>query len=225
MRAFYTWGKSLDTLSANGNAFISPGNSFNPEANKAPSDFDRTHIINISGSFDVPFGRNRHWGSESSRIFNGILGGWEVGYLSLWESGQRFSVISNLETLYSGVKSLANYEGTRPIGSLNYYANGLYWFNIDEIPNFSNPEVGELGTSGRNSFKGPQYFNIDMTLFKYFNVSDSKRVQIRAEIYNIFNKTNFGIPFNNVSDVNNFGTFTSTVGMPRAFQFAVRYSF
>ncbi|MEJ2110691.1 MAG: TonB-dependent receptor [Acidobacteriota bacterium] len=224
LRAYYTWGKSLDTLSADGGSFVSPSNSFNPLANKAPSDFDRTHMININGSFYVPIGRNRRWGSESSRIFNWILGDWEVGYLSLWESGRRFTVGSMLQTAFAGVESLANFEGIRDIGTLYFQPSGVYWFNPIEADYFSTPGTGELGNSGRNSFKGPQYFNVDLTFFKYFNVGDNNRIQIRGEVYNLFNKTQFGLPVTNINDPD-FTRFTTTVGSPRKVQVALSYSF
>jgi len=224
MRGYYTWSKSLDTLSTDGDSFVSPQDSLNPLANKALSDFDRKHIINFSSNFNIPIGRNRRWGSESSRIFNYILGDWEVGLISLWESGARFSVQSGLETRFAGAESLADFEGSETVGTLDYRPGGVFWFNFEEIPLFENPEAGEMGTSSRNFFKGPEYFNVDLTFFKYFNVSDNNRIQIRAEIYNLLNRTHYGIPTNNLSS-SAFGRFTSTIGMPRTAQIAVRYSF
>jgi hypothetical protein len=224
LRGYYTWSKSLDTLSADGDSFVSPLDSLNPLANKAPSDFDRRHAINLTSSFNVPFGRNRRWGSESSRVLNHILGNWDVGLVSLWQTGARFSVYSGLQTLYAGVDSLSNYSSSVVPGSLNYPSIGVYWFNLEELALFSAPQAGELGTSSRNFFRGPQYLNVDLTLFKGFNIGDNKRIQVRGEFYNLFNRTHFGIPVNHLSD-QSFGTFTSTIGAPRRIQFALRFSF
>jgi len=224
MRAFYTWSKSLDTLSIDGIAFESPSDSFNPLANKAPSDFDRTHIINFSTSFHLPFGRDHRWGSESSRVMDLIFSDWELGVLSLWESGRRFSVSSDLQTLFANVESLANYSGKRSAGSLDYRSYGVYWFNVDEVGLFTTPEAGETGTSGRNSFKGPKYFNVDMAVFKHFRIGENKRIQVRAEIYNLFNRTHFGIPVTGLSRAD-FASFTSTIGVPRTVQISARFSF
>ena len=95
---------------------------------------------------------------------------------------------------------------------------------MDQTGLFTIPEPGDAGNSGRNSFKGPAYFNTDMTFFKHFRVREGNRIQIRAEVYNIFNKTHFGVPIANVSD-GGFGQFTSTIGSPRAIQLAARYIF
>jgi hypothetical protein len=103
-------------------------------------------------------------------------------------------------------------------------SSGVYWFTPEELALFSAPQAGELGTSSRNFFKGPQYFNTDLTLFKNFSISDSSQLQVRGEFYNLFNRTHFGVPVNNLSD-RAFGTFTSTIGSPRRIQFAVRLSF
>ncbi len=224
MRGHYTWGKSLDTLSDDGVSLESPLASRAPKAGKAPSDFDRTHIINLTASFNVPFGRSHRWGSESSRVLDWIFGDWEVGVISLWQSGQRFSVTTGLETLYPGVEGLADFSGKRDIGELVYSPFGVLWFNLDQTGLFTIPEPGDAGNSGRNSFKGPAYFNTDMTFFKHFRVREGNRIQIRAEVYNIFNKTHFGVPIANVSD-GGFGQFTSTIGSPRAIQLAARYIF
>ena len=54
----------------------------------------------------------------------------------------------------------------------------------------------------RNSFRGPRYSSVDMTLGKAFGLprmpvlGENARIDIRANFYNIFNQTNF-VPFNN----------------------------
>ncbi|MBN2318604.1 MAG: TonB-dependent receptor [Acidobacteria bacterium] len=224
MRAYYTWSKSLDTLSKDGAEFTSPSDSLDPTANKAPSDFDRTHIINVMSSFNIPFGRDRRYGSESSRVTNWIFGDWEVGLLTVWESGRRFSVTSGMETLFADVYSLADYEGNHNIYDPDRRGDGVYWFSRQQVWDFSSPSAGEKGNSGRNSFKGPKYLNLDLTFFKPFHVGDNNQLQVRAEIYNLFNRTHFGVPITDLSD-EYFGKFTSTIGTPRMIQLALRYEF
>jgi hypothetical protein len=224
MRAYYTWSKSLDTLSTDGAEFTSPSNSLDPMSNKAPSDFDRTHIINVMGNFNMPFGRDRRYGSESSRVVNWIFGEWEMGVLTVWESGPRFSVSSGMQTLFGDVYSLANYDGSRNIEDVNRRADGVYWFKEENVLDFSTPSAGETGNSGRNSFRGPKYLNVDLTFFKPFNIGNDNRLQVRAEIYNLFNKAHFGVPVTDLSQ-DDFGKFTSTIGTPRRIQLALRYEF
>lgn len=224
MRAYYTWSKSLDTLSADGNEFISPSDSQDPLSNKALSDFDRNHLINVTTSFDIPFGRDRRYGSEVSRVVDWIFGDWEVGILSVWERGRRFSVTSGSETVFPGVSSLADYDGGRDTGSLDRRADGAYWFTRSQIEDFSVPAAGEGGTSGRNSFRGPDYLNFDVVFSKPFRFGDDNLLQFRAEMYNLFNRAHFGVPVTDLSD-RDFGKFTSTIGTPRLIQLALRYQF
>jgi len=224
MRFYYTWSKSFDTLSVDGDEFVSPSDSMDPMANKAPSDFDRNHIFNLMTSFNIPFGRDRRFGSESTRVVNWIFGEWEISALGVWESGRRFSVTSGIQNLFADVSGLTDYDGSRNIGKLNSGSDGVYWFNHLQALEFTNPSAGVLGTSGRNSFKGPEYMNFDFTFYKHFRIGDDNRLQIRAEFYNLFNRTHFGDLNTDISQ-SDFAKFTSTVGTPRRIQLALRYEF
>jgi hypothetical protein len=195
-----------------------------PMANKAPSDFDRAHIVNVMSSFDIPFGRDRRYGSEASRVVNGVFGDWEIALLAVWESGPRFSVTSGRETLFADVFSLADYSGSREIDTPNRREDGVYWTSQTTLNQFTIPEAGSNGSSGRNSFKGPKYLNFDVTFFKSFQIRDDNRLQIRFEFYNFFNRAQFGVPVTDISQ-SNFGQFTSMVGTPRRIQMALRYTF
>ena len=90
LRAFYTWSKSMDTESSYGSASVSAFNSFNPGLNKAYSDFDRTHVLNVSFDYRIPFGRDLDEDSDMPRWVRAMFAGWNVGSLWLYESGPRF---------------------------------------------------------------------------------------------------------------------------------------
>jgi hypothetical protein len=72
--------------------------------------------------------------------------------------------------------------------------DGVYWFNPDEIGRFSFPVAGEIGSSGRNAFRGPRYFNADLSLVKRFRLAENGAVTLRAEFYSLFNNVNFAAP-------------------------------
>jgi hypothetical protein len=224
-RAHYTWSKSLDTMSVDGTSFVSPSDSFNPDTNKAPSDFDRTRVLNVAADYRIPFGRSVHADSELPKFIDALLGGWNVGALWIWESGARFSVDSGLQTLYSGVPALADYSGDRNLGFLYRATDGsIWWFNTDQIPLFTYPGAGGTGTSGRNGFSGPSYFNIDCLFYKNFAVREKSSMQFRIEAFNILNHTHFGLPVTSLSD-SLFGRIVSTQGNPRAIRLALRFQF
>lgn len=224
LRAYFTWSKSLDTASADGSSFVSPSDSFNPESDKAPSDFDRTRVLNLAFNYALPFGRNLSRESETPKWVNTFFGGWNVGLLYVKESGARFSVNSGIENQYAGVIGLADYSGNRNIGSIAHSNGAIYWFNPKQAEQFTYPEAGEDPTSGRNSFTGPSYADLDAVLQKKFTVRENKSLQLRVEAYNVLNSTHFSIPDATLSDPN-FGVINSTQGNSRRMQVALRYQF
>ena len=96
---------------------------------------------------------------------------------------------------------------------------------------FSQPPAGRLGDAGRNILNGPAALNWDFSLFKNFNVGEGQTVQVRAEMFNMFNTPQFNNPGGHYV-FPNFGNSTSTHSVPftgfgsnRQIQFALRYSF
>ncbi|HSW39508.1 MAG TPA: TonB-dependent receptor, partial [Acidobacteriota bacterium] len=224
MRAWYTWSKSLDNASTDGLAHALPSNSFNLAFDKAPSNFDRTHVFNFAFNYALPFGRTLYSDWDQPLWFNSLLGGWNIGILSIWKSGARFSVNSGVENSYAGIQSLANFDGDIDPGRLIRFFGRIDWFSDDAIDQFSYPGAGELATSTRNFFTGPRYFNLDLMLHKRFPVRRDQSIQLRIELYNALNNARFAPPNNNLSDPN-FGVITSTVGNPRIMQLGLRYEF
>ncbi len=227
LRMFYTWSKSLDTMSSDGETYVATGDSFQPESNKAPSDFDRRHTLNAAWNYAIPFGRNRISDSEAPNWVGGIFGGWNFGALLVWQSGQRFTVTSGRQSLFADVYSTANLDekdGSRKMGAIYKNAGNIYWFNPDQIEYFTHPDAGEIGSSGRNSFIGPRYFNMDAVLHKKFYLSENRYLQLRIEGFNVFNNPHFGVPSTDIND-NYFGIIRSTIGSPRSLQIAMRLKF
>jgi hypothetical protein len=224
LRAHYTWSRSLDTISSNGGTFVSPSDSLNPGLNKAPSDFDRTHVFNVAVNYALPFGRNPSSDADTSKFMSFLFGGWNVGVLYLRESGSRFSVSTGLETRFAGVNSLADYSGSRNIGGLYQQYGTFYFFSPEEMKEFTYPTTGQAATSGRNSFIGPGFANFDAVLQKRFLVRENRGLQFRIEAFNVLNRAQFANPVSNLSD-SYFGIVTSTQGYPRRMQISLRYQF
>ena len=131
----------------------------------------------------------------------------------------------------------ANYTGDRNIGRVERRSDGVFWFSPEEIQRFSFPAAGEIGSSGRNAFRGPRHFDVDLSLMKRFRFSDRQSLAFRAEFYNLFNNPNFNNPSNVLSTPAAFGKISSTAsgapgvplggtaGGPRIVQFVLRYEF
>ena len=98
------------------------------------------------------------------------------------------------------------------------------WFNSAA---FLVNDVGGFGTLGRNAVYGPKLYSFDMGFFKNFKFSEAIALQFRAEMFNIFNQTNFANPNATVTG-GGFGSITNTIagsGDPRILQFGLKLSF
>ncbi len=224
LRAYYTWSKTLDTISSEGDSFVSSSNNRNPQIDRAPSDFDRTHLFNATFNWALPYGRSRSGDLEYSKWMDRILGGWNLGLIYVRQSGSRFSVNSGLQNQYAGVSSLANYDGSRNVGGIYKNIGIVYWFDPTLAALFTNPAAGKDANSGRNSFVGPEYKNIDALLQKKFRLHEGRDLQLRIEANNIFNSVHYANPVSDLNNVN-FGTIVSSQGTPRRIQVGLRFAF
>ena len=89
---------------------------------------------------------------------------------------------------------------------------------------FAIPAPGSNG-SGRNIFRGPSYWNVDLGIVKLFDITERFKLQFRTEMFNAFNRTVLGGPATNVSDPFNFGKVTSQANGPRTAQFAMKLNY
>lgn len=233
--ANYTFSKSIDNGSADQNGFVAPIDSWNLRQNRGRGDYDRPHSLNYQASYTLPVGKNHRFGGNMPRWADTLIGGWELGALGLWQSGPVFTVSSGRTTVNPDANSWANYNGTdRNIGTLMKKGNGtpctvgacVYYFTPAEIANFSFAGAGQFGSAGRNAFRGPRFFNIDMSLVKRFKITERHRVNFRVESYNMLNNVNFSNPGAAYqSPATSFGKISSTVNAARIYQMALRYDF
>lgn len=239
LSANYTWSKSIDNASQDGSLAVGsaavglgfPIDSFNMALGRGLSDYDRTHVFTWTASYALPIGRSRMVGGSMPKWLDQILAGWDVGSVGRWMSGQAMTAYSGYRTAGMYVSTWANYNGSdRKIGAVQKQGNGVTFFTPAEIAQFSFPGAGEIGTSGRNSFRGPGYFDLDLALTKRFRLDERQSVVFRMEAYNLPNHTNFGNPNMSLSS-GSFGRITGAVpvselaGTGRTMQAALRYQF
>jgi hypothetical protein len=223
--ANYTFSKSIDNVSAEGNGFTDTMDNFNLNLNRARADFDRPHVFNFQGTYTLPVGHGHAFGSTMPRWANALLGGWDIGGLAVWESGSPMTASSGRYTALSyGVTSWDNYSDTnRNIGSLERKGDGVYFIDPSLISKFSFPGVADFGNAGRNTFRGPRFFNVDASLVKSFAITEHKRLVFRAEAYNLFNNVDFANPSLAISTPTSFGKISGVVNNPRLLQGALRF--
>lgn len=221
----YTFSKSIDNISVDGNGYSAPIDTYNVRLNRARGDADRPHTLNYSVIYTLPIGRTHWLGANLPRWADSLLGGWDVGLLGIWQSGPVFTVTSGRALTGGGVNSYANYTGDRTIGTVMRQGGAVYYFTPEQIASFSFPGAGEIGNSGRNAFRGPRFYNMDMSLVKKFRITEDHAVHFRAEMYNMWNQSNFGTPGASLVTPASLGKISGMVGNARIMQMALRYQF
>lgn len=237
--ANYTLAKSTDDVSNDtrgaGTELVVPSDPKRLELDKGRSDFDVRHVARGHFIWDLPFGRDRRFLSGASGILHGLVGGWQINGILDVSSGFPLSVFSGFHTFTfydsgtrvattsgNGTTNRAVFTGDGAIGKVRRTATGVEYFTSEERAMFQTPEAGDTG-SVRNIFTGPGYFQFDLGIFKNVHVM-KHRLELRAEIFNLFDTVNFSDP-NVLASSTNFGLITDTRVPPRIVQLGVKYYF
>jgi Carboxypeptidase regulatory-like domain/TonB dependent receptor len=234
--AQYTFARAEDNASQD---FESGTFPFSPRSEWGLSDYDVKHNFKLYGLWTPHFFGSRGW-------FDKIVGGWTVSGILNAHTGFPWTPVYNVQVTDASGSSTcgliypnSNYCTVRPAaylgGALNDYSNAGFRRTGGNFPNgpttyFTAPTiVGATPTTpgvARNSFWGPRYSSVDMTLGKAFGLprmpilGENAKIDIRANFYNIFNQTNF-VPFNssqqtigtlNVNELTGTQTVTSPNG-------------
>lgn len=257
IQASYTWSKSLDTTSTviggtGSTGAVSSGfaqNPFDLRAEKGPSSFDITHGFGLSVAQDLHL-EKAEWLAPIGRR---VVDGWELLSISSISSGAPFTVFSGVQQTGAGSNGVDRPDqiakpklSTARADRKDYFGagaqNGPEYFSIPVfVPNGTGPNLGRFGTLGRNSFRGPAYYNFDFALIKDTpfgrRKSGAERVdlQFRTELFNLFNIVNMGLPSNvlgvtvnsaaqtaAISTTNGFGQISKTAGTSRQIQFSLK---
>jgi hypothetical protein len=237
----YTWADSDDTTQAstffsdatNGTTSAFP--EYIPDYNRGPSDFNTEHNWVMNATWDLP------WGRDLTGVSGALLSGWRVAGIATLRSGYPLTVfVQNNRSRSQWQPSLgpgigrdrASYApGFGPDDAVN--GDPAQWFNPQV---FTLPAAGTFGNTGRGDVTGPNLRTVDLAFSKDSRVpiagSDS-RLELRIEVFNLFNRANFGIPnliaFAGAADgeqvVGNFGRIRNTVTSARQMQIGVRLRF
>ena len=244
-QASYTYSKSLDDTSAVlGGVFGSSGpvlqtlpqDPRHPRLEKGPSTFDTTHVFTLSVVQALPFDR----ASFLRPVNKKVTSGWQILNITTLTSGSPFTIYSGVQQtgMGSGGADRPDQVG-RPVFSTSravredYFGKGNAnsdFFQIPiGVPGGTGPNQGVFGTLGRNTFRGPGYYDLDFSLTKDTNFGGRRNpeamvLQFRAEFFNLFNLVNFGLPMN-VMRGSGFGIINKTAGTSRQIQFSLKLVF
>jgi hypothetical protein len=234
----YTFSKSLDTRSfdpaftvaASGNAQSAASSPFdinNRRYNYAPSDFDRRHALQSYWVYELPFGKGKRFGAGAGAVLDRLIGGWQVAGLFTAQGGRPFTVFSGFNSVFNTVQSTGDCANCRRDFGGTRDENGLKWFfSPEERAAFTSvAALGTTGSTGRNFFRGPMAFNMDMSFNKRIRVSEKTNFEIRADMTNFTNTPTFGFPTATVSSAV-FGRIrNSVISGSRKIQLGAKFNF
>jgi len=247
----YTWSHSLDDASGlqteggfgnnTGNGSFVP-NPIRQRDNYASSDFDVRHNINVSAVWELPFGKGRMFGSNTSRAVDAILGGWQLSSIFRWNTGLPLYYGPIDDGRWATNWDFQSYvTPTRPLHSCpDKPKNGdpkLFGAcGVDQVyQSFRNAYPGETGP--RNYFRLPGYVALDLGFGKAWKMpwSENHQLQLRWDVFNVTNTQRLtGIANNGVAldpgplkltAPPDWSNFTQIQGNPRVMQIGARYSF
>jgi hypothetical protein len=230
----YTFSKSFDQASS----FEGILNPIDPKISRSLSSFDARHRIVVNYYWELP---GRKYDGAKGQILNG----WALSGITTFQTGFpiRISSLADNELMYSFDFELPGEpQQLAPLHKMKPQSNGNYFFDPNSFTenatdnsqpacsagavfNCYDPALfGTLGNTKRTLCCGPSISNTDFAIMKTFGISENKRVDFRAEFFNIFNHTQFFNPDGNTSDGSQFGQVTQ-VKDPRLMQFALKFFF
>jgi hypothetical protein len=231
-QAAYTFSKSID----DGSTFEETLDPFNFRASRALSLFNSAQRFVVSYDWELPV-------RKYSGFTGKVLDDWEVSGITQFQSG--FPIRLNTEDdtelinslFFLGTEAPSLVAPFKKLDPTKTYTNlGLttpgYWFNPNDFATAATPNgapVPPLGSFNNGTQRticcGPGLIDWDFSVHKKIPLSETKYFQFRAEIFNVFNHTNYSNPDGGFSDgPTSFGKI-ATAGDPRLLQFALKFFF
>ncbi len=242
IQASYTFSKSLDDVSAvvggtgsTGAVTIPfPQDPSNTHSEKGPSSFDVANSFTMSAAQDLQIEKAQFLQPVPRRITQG----WTLLSISTISSGSPFTIYSGIQQTGAGSNGVdrPNQIGIPSLSTArkvreDYFGRGpdnASFFSIPiNQPGGTGPNQGYFGALGRNTFRGPAYYDFDISLIKDTPVgsrssgSELFDVQFRSEFFNLFNIVNMGLPANTILG-SGFGQISRTAGTSRQIQFSLK---
>jgi hypothetical protein len=217
----FTYSKAINDLPEICCAAPFAQNSYDLAAERGRADFDQTLRWVLSFDYEVPFGRQ---GSRfSNGVMDAVLGGWHLGGIYTLASGFPFSPYINDDTSNTGTQGIPRPDQLRNGNLPRSQRSPNLWFDVNA---FAAPSGFAFGNAGRNVLIGPGQNVFDWSLRKEFSVTETQRLEFRAEFFNAFNHPNFAQPDNFIDDgPGSAGVITSLAIPMRQIQFGLKYNF
>jgi len=233
----WMWAHTLDNLS---DTFSSSGNQmnlgmldpFNPKVERGDAYFDIRHRVAISGMWEIPVAK------QSKGVAKQVLGGWELSPILTMETGTPFSLFDCWNAYSTCPYAMFGNKITTYTGNSNGPAlstpNTIKYFDIAALTPYHdwvNPKVGwsDFGPYpsymvGRNVFRGPGSWNLDLGINKNFRFTERFTLQLRFETYNTLNHANLSLD-TTANDTSAYDSMTASRYGRRNTQLAAKFIF
>nr|MBA3441726.1 hypothetical protein [Pyrinomonadaceae bacterium] len=215
----YTWSAFIDTateiFNASNGEIAVPQDSFNRNADRGRSGYDRPHRISGNFVYELPFY------PDQQGFLGHILGGFQVNSFFTFQSGAPFTPLNGSDPTgaLSGIDNfvgsairpnvLANLDVSRTTVEELFRLRGVVT-TANGNALFQTLRPGQrVGNAGRNILRSDGINNIDFGIVKNTRISESQNLQLRADFYNLTNSRDFGIPNSTVTSpafLNQWGT-------------------
>jgi hypothetical protein len=227
VRMAYTFGKLIDdssfasTLSAGGST--TRQDIYNRGLDRSVSSQDVSSRMVISTNVQLPFGRSKRFFNSSSRLLNGLIGGWQANGIITLQTGLPIPISQSLNQTGLGNNSQRpdnDGQSAKLPGGRGKAAEIAQWFDTSR---FTIAKAFTFGTTGRTlpDVRQPGKRTFNLSLFKSFRIHERLRATFRAEGFNIFNTTQFGYANSQIGNTQ-VGTISSTSVNPRQIQLALK---
>lgn len=220
--ANYTLSKSIDDASDPGgttNEANLPQDVRDRGAERALSSFDHKHRFVASGFYQLPFGKDKRFLS-SPGLLRTLAGGWKLTGIATVQSGAPFTVNDQTDRANIGQGPAQRPVCLRDPNLPRDQRTPDRWFDTSA---FVPAAFGTFGNCGRNIVIGPGLVDFDVAAVKLFSLGETKSVEFRTEVFNLFNTPNFDTP-NRFAFTQNFSKIFSA-GPSRQIQFGLKLTF
>jgi hypothetical protein len=198
--ASYTWSHSID-IASNDSSPNAPAAKIDPLRERASSDFDVRHTFNAAVTYGLPAPVKR-------ALIGAILRNWSINAIATARTATPVDVFVRRDLGFGPFNLRPDLIPGNPLYLEDQSAPGGRQINSAA---FVTPQASRQGTLGRNALRGFPVSQVDLALNRRFALTDQIVLQMRADVFNVFNHPNFGDP---VGDLGSglFGRSTSMLG-------------
>jgi len=213
----WTWGRCFGLQLGRGGGGGSGSGGGGPyskaddlDYDRGHCDWDRTHLANLTIGYQTP--------QFDGAMLRALASDWRLAGIASARSGDWLTVTTGV-THFTGTSTAARVD---QVSDDVYGAQTLSSYLNRSA--FAAPAPNAFGNHPRNNIRGPGVWKTDLAISRLFSLAGSRQMEVRAEVFNLFNNFNWGNPITNFRS-GNFGRIQSMAGDPRILQFVFKYGF